>query len=115
MDLFCQSSTGTITVYLPRNFCGPVTLKSDIGNKSISKQVQSNFAIFSQHGGLLRGFIGEYNGTGYGEAGTEWKGDQLFAQSSVGTISVKYLDEWKKLKSKHDDCGQDSSFLKIDV
>ena len=39
------------------------------------------------------GFIGDYEGAGYVE--NSWEGDRLYAQSSIGTIDVRYLDEWK--------------------
>jgi len=92
-DLRCQTSTGTIDIYLPRSFRGPVTLKSDLGSRCLSPGVEKNFAAFSKKTGSTEGFIGNYDGSGYGEDGTDWKGDRLYAQTSIGTIDIYYEDE----------------------
>lgn len=97
IDLVCQTSTGTVTVYLPRSFTGPLTLKSDLGTRSFSNAIENNTTIFSTRSGVTHGFIGDYERSGYGQDdGKGWKGDQLFVQSSLGTVTLYYIDEWKK-------------------
>jgi len=91
-DLRCQTSTGTIDIYLPRSFHGPITLKSSLGSRDLSPGVEANFAASSKKTGVTEGFIGAYEGYG-AEEGAEWKGDALYAQTSVGTIDVYYEDE----------------------
>jgi len=107
-DLRCQTSTGTIDICIPRSFHGPVTLKSDLGTRSVSKAVDANFVIFSQKGGFTKGFIGTYDGSGDGgEDMPDWKGDRLYAQTSIGTVDIYYVDEKKDLIKALMDLGKD--------
>jgi hypothetical protein len=74
-----------------------LTLKSDVGTRSFSSEVESNTAIFSTRLGITRGFIGDLEGSGYGRNdGESWKGDELVVQTTIGTVTLYYVDEWKK-------------------
>ncbi|KAG8975239.1 hypothetical protein FRC05_006182 [Tulasnella sp. 425] len=96
--LVAESWNGTVTVYLPRSFVGPVTSSTGNGRLDLSDAVKQNFTLFSDlDRRATKGFIGDWSSSGYGEvtqAGAEWMGDEIIAGTKNGSVKVRYIDEF---------------------
>ncbi|KIO21614.1 hypothetical protein M407DRAFT_28822 [Tulasnella calospora MUT 4182] len=94
--LVAQSSNGTVTVYIPRDFIGPITSSTDNGGLDLSDAVKPNYYPFSEDRKAVKGFIGDWTSSGYGDilqSGAEWTGDELVVGSKNGRVKVYYIDE----------------------
>lgn len=94
--LVVKSTSGTVRVYLPRNFIGPITSSTENGGLDLSDAVKQNYTPFSEDRLAAKGFIGDWSSSGYGDivqAGTEWTGDELVATSKWKRVKVFYSDE----------------------
>ncbi|KAG8975240.1 hypothetical protein FRC05_006183 [Tulasnella sp. 425] len=95
--LVAESSNGNVTVYLPRDFTGPVTSSTDNGGLDLSNAIKQNYTPFSEDKKVAKGFIGDWSSSGYGEAmqaGAEWTGDEVVAGSKNGRVKLYYIDEF---------------------
>ncbi|KAG8950323.1 hypothetical protein FRC04_007765 [Tulasnella sp. 424] len=95
--LVAESPNGTITVYLPRDFTGPITSSTDNGGLDLSNAIKQNYTPFSEDQKVAKGFIGDWSSSGYGEAmqaGAEWTGDELVADCKNGRVKLYYIDEF---------------------
>lgn len=80
------------TVYLPRDFRGPVHSKTVYGATIFSEAVQQNLRDFGKQDGVGKAFIGELGG--YGEdKSAPWDGDELILTNEHGRNLVYFADE----------------------
>ncbi|KAG9050161.1 hypothetical protein FS837_007460 [Tulasnella sp. UAMH 9824] len=94
--LVAQSSNGAVTVYIPRDFIGPITSTTDNGGLDLSDAIKQTYYAFSEDGKATKGFIGDWTSSGYGDilqSGGEWVGDELVVGSKNGRVKVYYIDE----------------------
>ncbi|KIO21615.1 hypothetical protein M407DRAFT_28823 [Tulasnella calospora MUT 4182] len=94
--LVAQGYHGGVRIYLPRDFVGPITSSTEYGALDLSDAVKQNYTPFSEDKATAKGFIGDWPGSGYGDAiqaGAEWTGDEIIAGSKHGRIRVSYNDE----------------------
>ncbi|KZT40903.1 hypothetical protein SISSUDRAFT_1031631 [Sistotremastrum suecicum HHB10207 ss-3] len=91
--LECISTHGSVTLYIPRSFCGPINTHTEHGSVKLSDQISSSIVALSETKGDGRYFLGNLQGSGYGEAGTLWEGDEIFASSKHGSVRLNFVDE----------------------
>ncbi|KAJ8509467.1 hypothetical protein ONZ45_g8363 [Pleurotus djamor] len=94
--LSAVSSNGSVSVYIPRSFHGPVSLESGNGTIRLSREVKRDLIVLSEEGGRQKGFIGDlgdYSYDGHTEHGVGMNLDELSLRSGNGMISVYFAQE----------------------
>ena len=86
------SHNGSLHIYLPRSFCGPLRILTSNGIIKFSSAVQTEVTPFSEVGGVQRSFLGHFNPLDF-EHGVEWEGDELFAETRNGSVRIYFEDE----------------------
>jgi len=88
----CRSTYGSVTIYLPRNFIGPIRTNAKYGTVEFSPMMTSQLTTFSERTAEGSYFLGPFTDSGFGD-GENWKGDQLLVSSATRKIRVRYLEE----------------------
>jgi len=115
--LSAESKDGHVSVWIPRDFEGPVTFTNVDGTTRFSDAVSKRLAHFSTSGKGGKAFIGSWSTSGFeATAGVEgrWMGDELVLGSNDGNVTVSYTDEDTVLSSRAQTGGGGGvfSFLK---
>jgi len=87
------SHSGSVKLFLPRTFIGPIKIETDIGSQRFSPGIQANLTVFSEQNNTKHGFLGKYDGTGLGIDGVEWTGSMVVIESHLGGVEILYNDE----------------------
>jgi len=89
---------GSITIWLPGNFHGPIYHRTSSGWTKFAGSLESSVATFSNEsktGG--RSFIGDWQNSGFGEKGKDaWTGDEVNVETKDGSITFKLIDDEEK-------------------
>ncbi len=93
VDIKVYTHNARATVYLPRNFRGPITAGTVHGGITFSSEIQKNLTVFSEVDGTRKAFLGEHAETRYGVDGLDWDGDQLEIGSKNAGVKVYYVDD----------------------
>lgn len=94
--LKAESSHGSVTVYIPLDFEGPLTYNTgDHGSIKFSEAIQQRLAHFGGPGGVHKAFIGSLEASGFADVDddSEWTGDELYLSTTYGSIKVYYTSE----------------------
>ena len=83
-----KSGYGKMTIYLPRDFNGPLKYRTGWGAVSFSPAMRSFVHQFSGN----MGYLGDWNVAGFSDY-KSWNGDELEAVTQAGNITFKYADE----------------------
>ncbi|KAI6124193.1 hypothetical protein EDD16DRAFT_575942 [Pisolithus croceorrhizus] len=89
LDVF--TSTGQITVFLPRSFHGPVALESRYGSHTLSEELLQNSTLLGVVGYTTRFFVGDFLAAC--DSVSQWEDYELKVETRDGWVSVKYVDE----------------------
>ncbi|KAJ7770014.1 hypothetical protein B0H16DRAFT_1517057 [Mycena metata] len=92
VKLCAKSSNGTVTIHLPRTFCGPVTLRTNNGAVRFSDAVAAELTTFSEAQRTRRCFVGDFSGSGWTGEAAGWRGDEVEVETSNGGIRLQYVD-----------------------
>jgi hypothetical protein len=92
LDISAASTNGRIDIYLPRSFNGPLRLKLSNGRLRYSNAVEAMITPFSDVQGMRRSYLGPLD-TSQMDRDAKWEGDELYAQSSNGSINIYFDDE----------------------
>jgi len=99
--LKAHTDNGSVTVYLPRDFTGPIEHLTKNGSTVFSPEIRPFLTTFSSTKGEGRSFIGDWQGSLLGgEEGSssfistsDWPGDHLVISSINGSLHIQYIDE----------------------
>ncbi|CAG7847319.1 SubName: Full=Uncharacterized protein {ECO:0000313/EMBL:CCA72045.1} [Serendipita indica DSM 11827] len=83
-----KSGYGNMTVYLPRDFNGPLKYKTGWGTVTFSEGMRPFVHQFSGN----MGYLGDWNVAGFSDYKT-WNGDELEVVTQGGNITFKWADE----------------------
>ncbi|KAG6331973.1 hypothetical protein ID866_7115 [Astraeus odoratus] len=89
-SLDALSTNGRVIVLLPRSFHGPIKLKSIHGSCSLSDDLLRNSTHFGVVDHTARFFVGDFTAA---SDPSQWKGDELRAETRDGRVKVRYVDE----------------------
>lgn len=93
---------GSVHVYVPRSFRGPITLTTRNGAIKLSSAVRTQVQVFSDIKGVQRGFLGPFDPAEWKDS-DHWTGDEITAETMNGHVKVFFDDEattgWGKPKS----------------
>jgi len=92
IQISCYSSNGSIHIYLPRSFQGPLSVQTHNGSLRFSEPVKQLLTPFSEMNGVQRSFLGHLDSSKW-ENGAEWVGDELAAESKNGNVKIYFDDE----------------------
>jgi len=92
-SLDCTTEHSSISVYLPRNFVGPVRTTTKHGSVVFSPGVLTQLTAFSDHKGEAVHFIGNWVDSGYGEDKGLWEDEGLNLKTVHSKIKIYYIDE----------------------
>lgn len=82
----------SITVYIPRDFRGPVSFENQMGSTNFSEAVTQHLRHLGKQNGIGKVFIGDIKD--FGEADSEpWQGDEMVIRNEYARIRVYYADE----------------------
>ncbi|KZT40890.1 hypothetical protein SISSUDRAFT_416211 [Sistotremastrum suecicum HHB10207 ss-3] len=88
----CASRSGSITVFLPPSFRGPITIGGVTRSLIFSPGIQSKLMTFSERDDQSSHFLGDYPQGGIGPD-EKWEGDELSLTTGFGKIRLYYLGE----------------------
>lgn len=91
--LNAETRHGGIILHIPLSFSGPIMVKTRHGSPSFSPRVQSRLSTFYEENHTLKGFIGDFVGSGYASSENEWDGSEIEILSRHGRIKVQFEDE----------------------
>ncbi|KAH9477582.1 hypothetical protein JR316_0009804 [Psilocybe cubensis] len=86
------SANGSLNIYIPRSFQGPVSVSLRNGSLRYSESVRGLVTQFSELNGAQRSFIGDFDANAIRDAG-DWAGDAIWLESRNGSIKVFFDDE----------------------
>ncbi|KAG8762411.1 hypothetical protein FRB91_005854 [Serendipita sp. 411] len=86
--LNARSEYGSITIYLPRSFNGPVKHKTNWGAIKFSPGMQPHVHQFSE--GVA--YVGDWRVRGFSDYKT-WDGDEIDTQTQCGDVCFAWIDE----------------------
>ena len=96
-----SSKNGSVHIYIPRTFRGPMQLSTANGSIRLSDAVKMQTHVFSDLRGVQRGFLGAFD-TSEWRGSENWVGDELLAETKNGSVKVFFDDEattgWGKPK-----------------
>jgi hypothetical protein len=93
-----SSEHGNVTLYLPRSFCGFLTLTSKNTTVVFSEQFSQHVTTLSDVSGTHRCFVGDLSN--WVNRDEVWEGDELIASSHDGKVKLLYLDEVDAIAEK---------------
>lgn len=95
--LKAHSVNGSVTVFIPSDFEGPVTFSTLNGSTTFSQPIKKRLAHFGGADGTNKAFIGSVEGSGFADLDKEgesaWRGDELELSSEYGSIKVYCAEE----------------------
>jgi hypothetical protein len=93
-----SSTNANITVHIPRDFHGILTLATR-SNSVLSSELSEHTTVFSEVDNVRRCFIGDLST--WGDSG-DWAGDEITAETQNGRVKVQFVDDSKPgmVKSK---------------
>jgi len=86
--LKAHSSTGSLTINIPRSFHGFLKLKKQYSSIKLSDELAAEGTALSAVDGVSMWFIGDF-----GSFQGEWEGDEVEADTVHGSIKVRYTEE----------------------
>lgn len=92
LSITAATSNGRLDLYLPRSFNGPLRIKLGNGRLNYSKAVGAMLTTFSNVRGVRNSYLGPHDVSTLDRDG-KWEGDELYAESSNGSINVYFDDE----------------------
>jgi len=100
--LKAHSANGSVRVYLPRDFNGPIEYYTRNGSTTFSPEIRPHITMFSSTMGEGKCFLGDWQAFQLAqEAGSsmistsDWPGDHLVISSNNGNLYIQYVDEEK--------------------
>jgi len=99
--LKAQSTNGTVKVYLPRDFTGPIEHRVKGGTMTFSPGVRPHLTMFASTKEEGKSFLGDWQTSQLQEDGSsittlsDWPGDHLDISTNNGNLCVQYVDEEK--------------------
>jgi len=82
---------GSITVWLPRTFRGPMTINSKHGAVKFSDDILEHMGLCNEVDHIRRCFIGDVSL--FSDEGGGWKGDEVNIQTKHSKVKVRFVDE----------------------
>ncbi|KAG8889832.1 hypothetical protein FRB98_002481 [Tulasnella sp. 332] len=94
--LTAKSKKGDVTIYLPRDFEGPVTFK--FRGSDFSPALLPKMTLFGRSDRYGTAFVGDWSKFGNGPRGKDgryahWTGDELVVSAKKGLVRICYADE----------------------
>jgi hypothetical protein len=86
-----SSTNANITVHIPRDFHGILTLATR-SNSVLSSELSEHTTVFSEVDNVRRCFIGDLST--WGDSG-DWAGDEITAETQNGRVKVQFVDDSK--------------------
>jgi len=84
-------SHGSINVWLPRTFRGPMTIYSKHGAVEFSDDILEQMGLRNEIDYTRRCFIGDFSL--FNDEGGGWKGDEVSIKTKHGKVKVRFVDE----------------------
>lgn len=91
-DLNVYSKNGHVTVAIPPDFVGPITIVAHNGSVKLSERVKERTTTFSDVNKKRTCFMGDFKALGY-SVKKEWKGSSIEIGSNSGHIKLSFVDE----------------------
>lgn len=96
--LTAKSKRSHVTIYLPRDFEGPITFKYKRITPHFSDDLLQQMTLFGRDNKQGTVFVGDWSKFGNGPRGKDgrydhWAGDELVVTTKRGLIRVCYADE----------------------
>lgn len=112
--LLASTTNGSITLYIPRTYTGPLTIRKGNGSVKLSPALEARVQTFSDIKGKRICFVGDFRQAGFGQSqgGTvieqeqeqdgsgEWRGNAIEVGSANGSIRVSYVDDETRAKDE---------------
>lgn len=93
------TTSGDVTVYLPRSFAGYLSLSTEMGSITLSEGLRSSSTTLAKVDSTSWYFIGSSKwDSDYTE---KWVGDMITAVSELGDIKLAYADERQQPERTH--------------
>ncbi|KAJ7245648.1 hypothetical protein B0H12DRAFT_1073422 [Mycena haematopus] len=83
-----QGTYGSVTLHVPRSFCGPVTISTRYGSIRFSDSLLADLTTFNEANKTRRCFIGDYSN--WAEQSDGWIGDEIELETTYGSIKLQY-------------------------
>ncbi|KAF7350169.1 hypothetical protein MVEN_01319400 [Mycena venus] len=93
INLKAQTSSGTVTIHVPRGFRGPVLLTTRNGSVRFSDTLSADLTTFNEVNHTRRYFIGDFSDWTETDQSEGWMGDELGIETSNGNIELQYAAE----------------------
>jgi len=99
--LKAHSGKGSVRVYLPRDFNGPIEHETKNGTMTFSSEIRPHITMCSTTGGIGKTFVGKWETSQLDRKGdsdfstSKWLGDHLVISSNSGDLYIQYVDEEK--------------------
>ncbi|KDQ59720.1 hypothetical protein JAAARDRAFT_33290 [Jaapia argillacea MUCL 33604] len=100
ISLVCKTHAGSVKLFLPKTFRGPITASSNFGSVTFSKQVLKHLIVFSEVNNKRFGFLGDYEESGWSADPDAWVGDEVHAETSHGSVKISFVDEEPEVDSR---------------
>ncbi|KAJ7048232.1 hypothetical protein C8F01DRAFT_1380633 [Mycena amicta] len=101
LNLSLHTDEGSVSLTLPRTFCGPLTIRLGYGRMHLSPALSAATTIFNESSkGVSRSFVGDFAESGWADAPGEWTGDEAQVGSDYGNVRIEFEDEWEEKKIK---------------
>ncbi|KAH7104520.1 hypothetical protein BKA62DRAFT_463969 [Auriculariales sp. MPI-PUGE-AT-0066] len=81
----------TIQLELPRDFRGPLTIKSQSGQVKFSPALEPLVATFSDYDDLKKCFVGDFKALEFGQGA--WEGSMVDIDAPYAKIRLRFVDE----------------------
>jgi hypothetical protein len=91
MQMTCLGKNSSINVYLPRDFRGPLFLRTVHGSVKYSDELGPHATNFSEANHERRAFVGNYDD--WDGVLESWQGDYAFLETTNSWIKVSFADE----------------------
>ena len=92
LEISAATTNGRIDLYLPHSFNGPLRIKLGNGRLRYSTAVGAMLTTFSDVQGTCRCYLGPLD-TSTLDRNAKWEGDELYAESSNGSVTIYFDDE----------------------
>ncbi|EIN08773.1 hypothetical protein PUNSTDRAFT_120356 [Punctularia strigosozonata HHB-11173 SS5] len=90
-SFYCRTGDGSISLSLPRNFCGYLTLYSQ-HPAQFSRPLRKHVTLLSEDLGVSRYFIGKQSTQQGGDGDRAWPGDEIIADAGRWGITVSLVE-----------------------
>jgi len=96
-NLTVTAANGSISLAIPRSFRGPLTTTTSNGWCTMTADLASQVATFSEVKGVKKSFVGDFASSKYGDG--EWTGSSINVKCQNGRIKMYYVDEGSQGKN----------------